>query len=99
MRIEYFEIDCNNIIYKQYIDTDDKNYIRHNNVCVELSEPNDGTPYFKPKKLVKHRNFEHIRDIMINMYERDIKNLQEELAVFKNSANYDQYKELLFKDK
>ena len=41
MRIDYFETDCNNIIYKKYIDTDDKNYIRHNEVCVEFNEPDD----------------------------------------------------------
>lgn len=99
MRIEYFETDCYNIICKKYIDTDDKNYIRHNDVCVEFNEPNDGTPYFEPERQVKHRNFEHVRDIMINIYEREIKKLQEELEVYKNSANYDQYKELLFKDK
>ena len=99
MKIDYFETDCNNIISKKYIDTSEKNYIRHNDVCVEFNEPNDGTPYFEPERLVKHRNFEHVRDIMINIYEREIKKLQDELVVYKNAANYDQYKELLYKDK
>ena len=99
MRIDYFETDCNNIIYKTHIDTDDKNYIRHNKVCVELNELYNGIPYYKSERQVKHRNFEDVRDIMINIYEREIKNLQDELAVYKNAANYDQYKELLFKDK
>ena len=99
MRIEYFETDCYNIICKKYIDTDDKNYIRHNEVCVEFKEPDRGTPYFEPERLVKHRDFEDVRDIMINIYEGEIKKLQDELAVFKNAANYDQYKKLLFKDK
>ena len=99
MRIDYFETDRYNIIIKKCIDTSDKNYIRHNDVCVEFKEPNDGTSHFEPERLVKHRNFEHVRDIMINIYEREIKKLQDELAVYKNAANYDQYKELLFKDK
>ena len=99
MKIDYFETDYNNIIIKKCIDTSDKNYIRHNDVCVEFKEPDDGTPYYKPEKLVKHRNFEDVRDILINIYEREIKKLQDELAVYKNAANYDQYKELFCKDK
>ena len=99
MKIDYFETDCNNIIIKKCIDTSDKNYIRHNDVCVEFNELYDGIPYYKSERLVKHRNFEHVRDIMINIYEREIKKLQDELAVYKNSANYEKYKELLFKDK
>jgi hypothetical protein len=99
MRIDYFETDYNNIITKKYIDTDDKNYIRHNDVCVEFKEPNDGTPYYKPERLVKHRNFEHVRDVLINMYEREIKKLQDELATYKNASNHEQYIELIYKNK
>ena len=98
MKIDYFETDCNNIIIKKCIDTSDKNYIRHNDVCVEFNELYEGIPYYKSRQ-VKHRNFEDVRDIMINIYEREIKKLQDELAIFKNATNYDQYKELLFKDK
>ena len=98
MKIDYFETDCNNIIIKKYIDTSEKNYIRHNDVCVEFNELYDGIPYYNPRQ-VKHRNFEDVRDIMINIYEREIKKLQDELAVYKNAANYDQYKELLYVNK
>ena len=98
-RIYYFETDYNNIITKKYIDTDDKNYIRHNDVCVEFKEPDDGTPYYKPERLVKHRNFEHVRDVLINMYEREIKKLQDELATYKNASNHEQYIELIYKNK
>lgn len=99
MKIDYFETDCYNIIYKKCIDTSDKNYIRHNDVCVELNELYDDIPYYKSARQVKHRNFEDVRDIMINIYEREIKKLQDELAVYKNAANYDQYKELLYVNK
>ena len=99
MRIDYFETDYNNIIIKKYIDTDDKNYIRHNDVCVEFKESDDGTPYYKPERLVKHRNFEHVRDVLINMYEREIKKLQDELATYKNASNHEQYIESVFKKK
>jgi len=62
-------------------------------------EPHDGTPYYKPERLVKHRNFEHVRDVLINMYEREIKKLQDELATYKNASNHEQYIELIYKNK
>lgn len=98
MRIDYFETDCNNIIIKKCIDTSDKNYIRHNDVCVEFNELYEGIPYYKSRQ-VKHRNFEDVRDIMINMYEREIKKLQDELVIFETATNYDKYQELIYKKK
>ena len=38
MIIEYFEINDNNIIYRKYIDTDDKNYVSHTNDDVTFQE-------------------------------------------------------------
>ena len=50
-------------------------------MCVEFNELYEGIPYYKSRQ-VKHRNFEDVRDIMINMYEREIKKLQDELVIF-----------------
>lgn len=98
MIIEYFETDCYDIIYRKYIDTDDKNYVSHTNDDVTFLEK-DCVPYEKPKKITKFRNYESVRQELIKSYNKAIKELQQELSIFKNAGNYDQYKELFLKDK
>ena len=98
MRIEYFEINDNNIIYRKYIDTDDKNYVSHTNDDVTFLEK-DCVPYEKPEKITKSRNYESVRQELIKAYNKAIKDLQVELSVFKSAGNYDQYKELLYVNK
>lgn len=98
-RIEYFYICSSGVIVETYVDTSDKKYISHTEDTVTFidSYPDEYCEIYE--QVTRTRVFDVIRQERINSYKKLIKDLQDRLSVFENSANYDQYKELIYKNK
>ena len=97
MKIEYYEV-CGDfgIIYQKTIDTNDKNYISHDDNSVTFSEYDD-VPYSDRDKVTRTRNFQVINEKRITAYKKAISDLQSELSIHERSSNYEQYSKLLYK--
>jgi hypothetical protein len=104
MRINYFDICIyNGIITETYINTSENNYISHTEDSVTFTysynsslDHDSETQY---QQITKTRVFDVIRQERINSYKELIKDLQDKLISFENATNYDQYKELIYKNK
>lgn len=103
MRIDYFELCSSGVVYQTYIDTSDKKYISHTEDSVTFTYSYnsyiDCDSETKYEQITKTRIFDVIRQERINSYKELIKDLQDRLSVLENSANYEQYKELIYKNK
>ena len=103
MRIDYFELCSSGVVYQTYIDTSDKKYISHTEDSVTFTYSYnsyiDCDSETKYEQITKTRIFDVIRQERINSYKELIKDLQDRLSVLENSANYEQYIELIYKNK
>ena len=104
MRINYFDICIyNGIITETYINTSENNYISHTEDSVTFTysynsslDHDSETQY---QRITKTRVFDVIRQEQIEYCKNIIKSLQESIVALENATNYDQYKELIYKNK
>lgn len=104
MRINYFDICIyNGIITETYINTSENNYISHTEDSVTFTysynsslDHDSETQY---QRITKTRVFDVIRQEQIEYCKNIIKSLQKSLVALENATNYDQYKELIYKNK
>jgi hypothetical protein len=92
MEINYFYICSSGAIVETYIDTSENIYISHTEDSVTFIDS-------YPLQVTRTRVFDVIRQEHIEYYKNIIKGLQESLAALENANNYDQYKELIYKNK
>jgi predicted ribosome quality control (RQC) complex YloA/Tae2 family protein len=99
MEINYFKLCSSGVIVETYVDTSEKNYISHTEDSVIFIDSYHDEYCEIHEQVTRTRVFDVIRQEQIEYCKNIIKSLQESLLALENANNYDQYKELIYKNK
>lgn len=96
MEIEYYRIGYTGVIHKDYIDTENENYVSHTDTEVTFKDKDFDQYGDDVEDVVTHsRIFETVRLERVAAYKKQIERYQKDLSVFENSKDYDHYWELM----
>lgn len=92
MKLTFFELSSYGNIHRREMDTTDKNYVCHDDKQITVRDTYHNLYGDVEEGEFKHfLNFEDARLERVKAYEREIARYQEELDVYKNSQDYDDY--------